>query len=121
MVRAIVENIAFFIRDIADEVRKSGIETRNIVLAGGLSSLTYLSQIQADILKTSVRISAVQEASALGAAFLSGMQHGTWKTEDIRRMAQQGEVAVGDKNPGLERRYEKWKELHRMTRELDRV
>jgi glycerol kinase len=121
MVRAVVEGFVFFIRDIAEAVQKSGIVLRNLVLAGGLSSLTYLSQAQADILKTSVRVSARNEASALGAAFLAGMQHGTWKAGDIRRMASQGELVAGEENPGLERRYKKWKELHRMTRELDKV
>jgi glycerol kinase len=121
MVRAVVEGLAFFITDIAEEVRKSGIEPGNFVLAGGLSSLTYLCQIQADILKTSVRVSVGREASALGAAFLAGMQQGVWKADDIRRMASQGEVVTGETNPGLESRYKKWKELHRMTRELDKV
>jgi glycerol kinase len=121
MVRAVVEGFVFFIKDIAKEIQKSGIEPRNFVLAGGLSSLTYLSQILADILKSDVRISAGQEASALGAAFLAGMQHGTWKADDIRRMASQGELVGGEANPGLERRYKKWKELHRMTSELDKV
>ncbi|HEX9021088.1 MAG TPA: FGGY family carbohydrate kinase [Nitrospirota bacterium] len=120
MVRAVVEGFVFFIKDIAEEVRKSGIEPRSFVLAGGLSSLTYLSQIQADILNADVRVSTGREASALGAAFLAGMQHGAWKADDVRRMAAQGEVVSGEANPGLERRYKKWKELHRVTRELDR-
>ncbi len=121
MVRAVVEGFVFFIKDIEEEVQKSGIEPRSFVLAGGLSSLTYLSQIQADILKTNVRVSAGREASAIGAAFLAGMQHGAWKADDIKKMATQGELVNGEENPGLERRYKKWKELHRTTRELDRV
>ncbi|MGE5809008.1 MAG: FGGY family carbohydrate kinase [Nitrospirota bacterium] len=121
LVRAVVEGFVFFIRDIAEEIRKHGIEPRNFVLAGGLSSLSYLSQIQADILKTDVRVSASREASALGAAFLAGMRHGVWNSDDIRRMTAQGETVNGEANPGLERRYKKWKELHRMTRELDKI
>lgn len=121
MVRAVVEGFVFFIKDIAEEVRKKGIEPKNFVLAGGLSSLTYLSQVQTDLLKTNMRISAGREASALGAAFLAGLQHGAWKVGDLRSMASQGELVVGKANPGLERRYKKWKELHRMTRELDKV
>lgn len=121
LVRAVVESFVFFIRDISDEIRKRGIEPRSFILSGGLSSLTYLSQVQADILKTDVRVSVGQEASALGAAFLAGMQHGTWKADDVRRMAAPGDLVNGEENPGLERRYGKWKELHRMTRELDTV
>lgn len=121
MVRAIVEGFAFFLKDIAEEVRKSAIETKNCVLAGGPASITYLSQITADILGTDLRISAVREASAMGAAFLAGMQHGSWTAEDIRNMASAGEVVKGEPNPGLMRRYERWKELHRMTKEMDGI
>ncbi len=121
MVRAVVEGIVFFIRDIAEEIRKNGVDLKRFVLAGGLSSFTYLSQIQADILNREMRVSTGQEASALGAAFLAGMQHGTWKADDIRSMAGQGELVRGEENPGLERRYRKWKELHRITKELDRL
>jgi len=49
------------------------------------------------------------------------MQHGVWKADDIRRMASQGGLVNGEANPGLERRYKKWNELHRMMRELDRL
>jgi len=48
-VRAVVEGFAFFIKDIAGEVRKSGVEIKSFVLAEGLASLTSLSQIQTDI------------------------------------------------------------------------
>jgi glycerol kinase len=118
MVRAVVEGIVFFMKDIAEAAVKTGIRPRSFVLAGGLSSLTYLAQAQADILGTDVRIGAAQEASAMGAAFLAGMRHGTWTAEDIKRLTSGGENVKGEANPGLERRYRKWMELHRMTREL---
>jgi len=121
IVRAIVEGFVFFIKDIEEEVQKTGLELKSFVLAGGLSSLSYLSQIQADLLKTDLRVCAVGEASALGAAFHAGMQHGAWKPEDLRRMTAQGELVKGEANAGLERRYRKWKKLHRMTAELDKV
>jgi glycerol kinase len=121
MVRAAVEGIAFFMEDIAKEIGKTGIEPSRFVLAGGLSSLSYLAQIQADILGKDVVTAVEQEASALGAAFLAGMQDGAWTTTGIRKMTAQGEIMHGEANPGLERRYRRWKELHRMTRELDRM
>lgn len=119
MVRAVVENIAFFMKDIAEAMRAAGVEPNALFLSGGLSSLSYLAQIQADILGKNVRISSTQEASALGAALLAGMQHGTWTVDDIKRMVTQGEIVKGEANPGLERRYRRWKELHRTTKELD--
>lgn len=121
IVRAVVEGIAFFMRDIAGEIGKTGIEPAHFVLAGGLTSLSYLSQIQADILGKNVVVSATQEASAMGAAFLAGMEQGVWTPAEIKRMAAQGEIVQGETNPGLARRYRRWKELHRLTRELDKI
>lgn len=122
MVRAVVEGIAFFMKDIADTLLTAGVEPTSFILSGGLSSLSYLVQIQADILGKDISISSAKEASALGAALLAGMQQGTWMAEDITRMmTPQGETIHGDPNPGLARRYRQWKELHRITRELDRL
>jgi glycerol kinase len=121
LVRAIVEGFVFFLKDIAGEVRSSGIEPKNYFLAGGPASITYLTQVLADILETDLRISAVREASAMGAAFLAGMQHGAWTGDDIKNMTSTGEQVKGEPNPGLQRRYKRWKELHRMTGELDRL
>jgi glycerol kinase len=93
----------------------------SFVLSGGLSSLSYLVQIQADLFNKDIRISSAKEASALGAAFLAGMQQGTWTSEEITNLTTGGETVHGEPNPGLERRYRRWKELHRMTRELGRM
>jgi len=122
MVRAVVEGIAFFMKDIADALLLAGVEPTSFILSGGLSSLSYLVQIQADILGRDISISPAKEASALGAALLAGMQQGAWTAQDITRMmTPQGETIHGEPNPGLARRYRQWKELHRMTRELHRL
>ena len=76
--------------------------------------------VRADILGKDNRINSAQEASAMGAAFLAGMQQGAWTADDISRMTAQGEIVHGEENPGLAKRYSQWKELHRMTRELKR-
>jgi glycerol kinase len=122
MVRAVVEGIAFFIKDIAEAMQTAGVEPDSLILSGGLSSLSYLVQIQADILGKNISVSTAREASALGAALLAGMQHGTWTAEDITRtMMPQGDPVKGEANPGLTKRYYQWKELHRMTRELNKL
>ncbi|HAR45485.1 MAG TPA: hypothetical protein DCS05_04730 [Nitrospiraceae bacterium] len=97
------------------------MEPRSFVAAGGLSAVTYLVQLQADLLKSKIRTSAVQDASAFGAALLAGLQQGAWTMADIRKMTALGEDVVGEDNPGATRRYRRWKELHGMTAGLDRV
>jgi glycerol kinase len=84
-----------------------------------LTSISYLNQIQADILGMDVQLGSSREASAIGAAILAGIQLGVWTTEEIRRMTTHDEVVHREPNEGLERRYRQWKELHRITRAMD--
>lgn len=121
IVRAAVEGIAFFMKDINEAIRSAGIHPRSFVVAGGLSAVTYLVQLQADLLSTRARVSAMPDASALGAALLAGLRQGAWTVSDIRTMTALGEVVEGEDNPGATRRYRRWKELHRITAELDRM
>jgi glycerol kinase len=121
IVRGAVEGIAFFMKDIVETIRSKGLEPHAFALSGGLSSLTYLVQIQADILRKDVIVSSVQEVSALGAALLAGLTHGAWDSAQIKKIASQGESVSGEENPGALRRYRRWKELHRVTRTLDAV
>lgn len=121
IVRGTVEGIAFFMKDIVEAVKATGLEPRSFAVSGGLLTLSYLMQIQADILSAELRTSGEQEVSALGAAFLAGMKYGAWTRDDIAKLAHYGETVNGEKNPGLERRYTRWKALHRLTGEIDRI
>jgi glycerol kinase len=121
IVRGTVEGIAFFMKDIAEEIRSAGIEPASFTLSGGLSSLSYLVQVQCDLLQKNAVVSTVQEVSALGAALLAGLKQGQWTAGEVKTMVSRGDVVNGEANPGAERRYRRWRELHRMTRELDRM
>ena len=113
--------IAFFMKDIAEIIRSAGIEPSSFALSGGLASISYLVQVQSDLLRKNAVVSSEQEVSALGAALLAGLQHGTWNSTDIKKLTSQGETVKGEANPGAERRYKRWKELHQMTRKLDQI
>jgi glycerol kinase len=119
IVRSAVESIAFFMKDIATAAGKSGLEPVSFAVSGGLASLSYLVQVQSDILGRDLRISAEQEVSALGAALLAGLSLGVWSSKDIKRLVPRGEEVQPRHNAGAEKRYERWKELHRMTKQLD--
>jgi len=119
IVRAAVEGIAFFMKDIVEAIRTAGTMPASFIAAGGLSSLSYLVQVQADLLGTDLVVSAEGEASARGAAFLAGIQRGAWSRGDIKAAAGDGERVEKRENPGILRRYERWKALHRMTGMLD--
>lgn len=121
IVRGTVEGIAFFMKDIAEEIKAAGIEPASFTLSGGLASLSYLVQVQCDLLRKNAVVSTVQEVSALGAALLAGLEQGQWTAGEMKTMVSRGDVVNGEANPGAERRYRRWRELHRMTRELDRL
>ncbi len=121
VIRGTVENIAFFMKDIAEAGRAAGFEPSSFVISGGLSSLSYLAQVQADLLGKELLVGAEQEVSALGAALLAGLSQGAWTPADIKRMALPSETVKPRQNAGAEKRYRRWRELHRMTKALDDI
>ena len=64
----------------------SGIQLKALKVDGGASSNSRLMQFQADLVGTRVRRPAVQETTALGAAYLAGLAVGFW--------ADQSEIAA---------------------------
>lgn len=81
LVRAALEGIAFRTRDVVDAMsRDVRHPVRSIKVDGGASANAFLMQFLADLLGAEVRVSAVQEATALGAAFLAGLGSGLWST-----------------------------------------
>lgn len=113
IVRGGVEGIAFFMADIAGALRSGGVEATAFTVSGGLSSLRYLVETQAALLGTPLSVSAGRETSAIGAAFLAGIGQGRWTAGDCVRLAPPAVPAAPLQDPGLERRYRRWQDLHR--------
>ena len=78
--RAVVESIAFQVRDVVDTMRLAGAPVETLRVDGGASVLDLLLQFQADQLRLSVCRSASAEATALGAATLAGLAAGVWSS-----------------------------------------
>jgi glycerol kinase len=81
LARAVVEAMAYQTADVVDAVRHaSGTELAELRVDGGASVMDVLCQFQADVLGVPVRRPAVQETTALGAAYLAGIAEGVWAT-----------------------------------------
>ena len=81
VVRATLEAIAFEVRDVIDTM--PGLTS--LAVDGGASTNDLLCQIQADQLGVPVERPKMVETTALGAAFLAGLDTGVWdSTEDLR-------------------------------------
>jgi glycerol kinase len=79
LARAVVESMAYQTWDVVDAVtRTAGIELAELRVDGGASVMSLLCQLQADLLGVPVRRPAVQETTALGAAYLAGLAEGVW-------------------------------------------
>jgi glycerol kinase len=76
--RATLESIAYQSRDLADAMGTAGQPIRLLKVDGGGSANAFLMQFQADVLGVPVEVAAVQETTALGAAYLAGLGVGMW-------------------------------------------
>ncbi len=79
LARAIIEAMAFQTADVVDAVtRATGTPLTEMRVDGGASVMDLLCQFQADLLGVLVRRAAIQETTALGAAYLAGVAEGVW-------------------------------------------
>lgn len=84
LAKATLESLAYQTKDILNAMEEdSGVELKNLKVDGGACANNYLMQFQADILGTEVHRPKVIESTAMGAAFLAGIQVGIWTQEDI--------------------------------------
>jgi glycerol kinase len=80
--RAALEGIAFQVADVLSAMEAdSKIKMKELRVDGGASANNLLMQFQADLLGVPVIRPAVQETTALGAAYLAGLAVGYWKDE----------------------------------------
>lgn len=86
IIKATLESLAYQTKDILNAMQEdSGLKLASLKVDGGACANNILMQFQADILGTEVERPEVIESTALGAAYLAGIQIGLWKKEDITR------------------------------------
>jgi glycerol kinase len=86
LARATLESIAYQTRDLIEAMRSAGQPIEVLRVDGGGTANGFLMQFQADIAGIPVEVAAIQETTAVGAAFLAGLATGVWKTPDeVRR------------------------------------
>ena len=82
IVRATLESLAYQTKDVIDAMMTdSGIKLKTLRVDGGAVKNDLLMQFQSDMLDVSVERPAVQETTALGAAYLAGLAVGFWQDQ----------------------------------------
>jgi len=83
LVRAAVEAMAYQTRDVVDAmVADAGVPLSALRVDGGASANDTMLQLQADLLGVPVRRPAIQETTAIGAAYLAGLGTGVWSSKE---------------------------------------
>ena len=73
-------------------VKDTQLPLSALTVNGGASRNDFLMQFQADILQTPIKRAAMEETTALGAAFLAGLAVDYWADQDeLRKLSKIGD------------------------------
>ncbi|TLF46678.1 glycerol kinase GlpK [Maribacter aurantiacus] len=111
LAKATLESLAYQTKDILKAMEDdSDLQLKNLRVDGGACANNYLMQFQADILDTEVHRPEVIESTAMGAAFLAGIQVGLWSQSDIDESRPMNRIFKPQFDRAKRRRlYAQWK------------
>jgi len=112
-IRAIMEGVAFAIRNNAEIIENLGVKIKRVYTVGGGSKSRLWRQIQADVMGKVIVRTNLEEEAALGAAILAGVGVGLY---DTITGAVKDIVKIKDiHNPDRERckQYEKYYKIYK--------
>jgi xylulokinase len=123
IIRAILEGVAFSLRDSFSIFNEMNVPVRNIRLGGGGARSDLWRQIQADVYGHSVEIVEAEEGAAYGAALLAGVGAKVWPTVDaacevvrVQRTIQPDATSVAT----LDSAYKTYRRIYPALREIRR-
>ena len=97
--RAALESVCYQTLDLFNAMKSDGADLTAVRVDGGMVNNNWLSQYLADILDISVQRPQQTETTALGAAYLAGLQSGVFSSlEDLTNNWQQDKEFVPSMN-----------------------
>lgn len=119
VVRACLESIAYQSKDVFEVMKQeTGIVINDLGVDGGATANKYLMQFQSDILETNIKLPVCLETTALGVAYLAGLNTGFYKSmEEIKSIhSYQATYKPSLDNSEVVRKYKNWKLAVEATR-----
>lgn len=118
IIKATLESMAYQTKDILNAMQEdAGLQLSTLKVDGGACANNVLMQFQADILGTKVERPEIIESTAMGAAYLAGIQIGLWKKEDLLKNRSVEKTFVPDmKEETRNRLYKGWKKAVERTK-----
>ena len=122
IVRAILEGVAFSLRDTFTLFQEMNVPVNSIRLGGGGARSPLWRQIQADVYGHSVELVAAEEGAAYGAALLAAVGAGVWPTLDATCAAAVRVASRTDPEPAavtaLNTSYAAFRRIYPATRQI---
>jgi glycerol kinase len=84
IVRAALESIPYQITDVIAAMQKDAkLSLKELIVDGGITSNRFVIQLLADLLNKPVATIGMPDVSALGAAYLAGLQAGVYESIEV--------------------------------------
>ena len=118
-VRAALEAIAYQCKDVVEVMQKeTGQAVKTLKVDGGATKNGYLMQFQSDILHTVIKLPKCLETTALGAAYMAGLQSGFYPNLDSIKKIHKYQAIYEPKmsKKEIKRLYKGWKTAIKATR-----
>ena len=124
VIRAILEGVAFSLKDSFSIFKEMNVPVKEIRLGGGGARSSLWQQIQADAYGQEVEIVETEEGAAYGAALLAGVGAGVWKTvDDACHQAVRIKTRIhpdAASSAILQKRYMHYRRIYPALRDIDR-
>ena len=114
MTRAVLEGVAYGLRDSFELIKSSGLESiRQVRVSGGGARSALWRQILADVFNAELITVNTTEGAAYGAALLAGVGTGVWSSVDEACQATVKQTGCTSPNPEAVKQYEQGYSLYR--------
>jgi xylulokinase len=122
LIRAVMEGVAFSLRDTLRIFDEMHLPVHTLRLGGGGARSALWRQIQADVFGRAVETVIAEEGAAYGAAILAGVGGGVWPTVDDACEALVHTNRITHPDPGvvarMNERYEEYRRIYPALRRI---
>lgn len=113
VIRAALESVPYQIKDVVVAMEKdAGTPLTSIKIDGGITSNSFVVQFLADLLDRTVTKIDFQDLSALGAAYMAGLEGGVYQSiESLKKLNQDvSQASAGDNRAKVQGYYNGWQQ-----------
>lgn len=117
IVRAALESIAYQIKDVIVAMEAdTKIKLHQLLVDGGISSNKFIIRFLSDLLNKPVVNIGMADVSALGAAYLAGLQQGIYKgLEQLSQLQEEKKITTPSGNDKVQEWYKEWQQVNNHT------